>query len=60
VGEIGKSVLLLNIEIRIRFRQDEVRDSMLPRKASREIINNPYRKPTQVDEKRILRCLDEL
>ena len=33
----------------------EVRDSKLPRKTSKEIINNPYRKPTQVDEERILR-----
>jgi hypothetical protein len=33
---------------------------MLPRKASREIKVNPYRKPTQVSEKRILRRVDEL
>jgi len=29
-------------------------------KLRRELFINPYRKPTQVDEKRILRCLDEL
>ncbi len=37
-----------------------VRDPLLPRKASKEIVINPYRKPTQVDEERILRRLDEL
>ena len=29
-------------------------------KLRREIFINPYRKPTQVDEERILRRLDEL
>ena len=29
-------------------------------KLLREIVINPYRKPTQVDEERILRRLDEL
>ena len=29
-------------------------------KLRRELHINPYRKPTQVDEERILRCLDEL
>jgi hypothetical protein len=29
-------------------------------KLRRELCINPYRKPTQVDEEKILRCLDEL
>ena len=33
----------------------EVIDTLLPRKASKEILCRPYRKPTQVGEERILR-----
>ena len=50
----GKSVVLLSLRSEYES-QDEVRDSMLPGKASKEINMNPYRKLTQVDEERILR-----
>jgi hypothetical protein len=33
----------------------KVADATLPRKASKEIIGYPYRKPTQVGEEKILR-----
>ena len=38
-----------------RLRTSELADSTLPRKASKERSGYPYRKPTQVGEKNILR-----
>ena len=38
-----------------RNYSSEVADVTLPRKASKEHVNCPYRKPTQVGEERILR-----
>ena len=38
-----------------RNYSSEVADVTLPRKASKEHVNCPYRKPTQVVEERILR-----
>ena len=37
----------------------KVDDATLPRKSSKESFGYPYRKPTQVGEERILRCLRE-
>ena len=37
-----------------------IRDSILPGKSASEIINRPYRKPTQVDEMNILRRSSDL
>jgi hypothetical protein len=34
---------------------NKVADATLPRKASKEIVWYPYRKPTQVGEEKILR-----
>ena len=38
-----------NPETRRRADLGEVTDSMLPRKASSELVRRPYPKPTQVD-----------
>ena len=48
---------LINLECgeEVRLRPYQLTDSKLPRKASRECFERPYRKPTQVDEERILR-----
>ncbi len=57
--QIGKSVCSLTPRSEYE-PQGEVHNPRLPRKASKEIYINPYRKPTQVDEERILRRLEKL
>ncbi len=42
------------------FLPGEPADVMLPRKAAKELYGCPYRKPTQVDEKNILRRTCEI
>jgi hypothetical protein len=37
------------------LRPYQLAESKLPRKSSKEFFRRPYRKPTQVDEERILR-----
>ena len=48
---------LVNLECgeEVWLRPYQLTDSKLPRKASKEFFRCPYRKPTQVDEERILR-----
>ena len=41
------------------LRASELVDSTLPRKSSKECLRRPYRKPTQVDKKSILRRTSE-
>ena len=57
---VGRSTREIRLVIILR-RYDEgrkarkVADATLPRKASKETIGYPYRKPTQVGEEKILR-----
>ena len=57
-GQIGKSVWR-NFEARMRAQAKFIIPSF-PEKLRKEIFINPYPKPTQVDEERILRRLEEL
>ncbi len=57
-GQIGKSVWH-NFEARMRAQAKFIIPSF-PEKLRKEIFINPYPKPTQVDEERILRRLGEL
>ena len=43
----------------VRLRPNQLADSTLPRKTSKEFIDCPYRKPTQVDGERIPRRVRE-
>ena len=43
----------------VRLRPNELADSTLPRKTSKEFSGRPYRKPTQVDRERIPRRVRE-
>ena len=58
----GKSVESFNTEEsgEARLRTSQLIDSMLPRKTSSESLRQPYRKPTQVGRKRILRRTSDL
>ena len=56
---IGKSVELMMGCDGEQGLPCEVSDFTLPRKASKELLQYPYRKPTQVGEERILRPSEE-
>ena len=55
VDPIGKSVGSFNTEAQISPVWGKAADSTLSRKSSKENMWDPYLKPTQVDEKNILR-----
>lgn len=55
-GCLGKSGQpLISEDEGVVFRHNELIRSTLARKTSKELFRCPYRKPTQVDEERILR-----
>ena len=64
-GDIGGSLRqireIVNTEgsQEVRLRPNQLADFTLPRKTSKEFIDRPYRKPTQVDRERIPRRVRE-
>ena len=64
-GDVGGSLRQIRESVNaegsqaVRLWPNELTDSTLPRKTSKEFSDRPYRKPTQVDRERIPRRVRE-